>query len=92
MTRRVRLKIKGLVQGVFYRAEAREQAQALGVKGYARNDRDGSVTVVGVGDDTALLKLIEWCKRGPQGARVDNVEIAYENPVEDETFTGFDIH
>ena len=72
---RARLRIHGLVQGVFYRASARQQAQTLGLSGFVRNCDDGSVEVVAEGEDAAVEKLIAWCRIGPRDARVTDVEI-----------------
>jgi acylphosphatase len=72
---RVELRVRGRVQGVFYRASAREQARALGLTGYARNLDDGSVEVVAEGEQAAIERLIAWCRIGPSGARVSDVEV-----------------
>jgi acylphosphatase len=66
--------IEGRVQGVFFRASAREQATELGLRGYARNLHDGRVEVLAVGDVQALERLAEWLKRGPAQAHVTRVE------------------
>ncbi|UHQ24336.1 acylphosphatase [Lysobacter sp. 5GHs7-4] len=65
--------VSGKVQGVWFRASAREQALALGLRGYARNLADGRVEVLAVGDATALAQLETWLRRGPANARVDDV-------------------
>lgn len=92
MTKRVQLKVKGKVQGVFYRAETQSMAQALGLRGYAQNNRDGSVTVIAIGEEPLLRQLIDWCKKGPSDARVDEVEITYDDPPGDESLEGFSIY
>ena len=66
--------VEGRVQGVFFRASARQQAEALGLRGYARNLHDGRVEVLAVGDVQAVERLAEWLKHGPPHARVDRVE------------------
>jgi acylphosphatase len=66
--------VEGRVQGVFFRASARAQAKALGLRGYARNLHDGRVEVLAVGDVQALEHLAAWLKQGPPHARVDRVE------------------
>ena len=66
--------VEGRVQGVFFRASAKQQAQALGVRGYARNLHDGRVEVLAVGDVQAVERLEEWLKHGPPHARVDRLE------------------
>ncbi len=92
MIKRATLRVRGRVQGVFYRAETRVQAVKLGLKGYARNNRDGTVTVVAVGDESDLQKLAAWCQKGPDFAKVENIETSYEEPKSDEEFSGFEIY
>ncbi len=65
--------VTGRVQGVFYRASARERALELGVVGYARNQPDGSVEVLASGSDAALDALQRWLQQGPPAARVERV-------------------
>lgn len=66
--------IRGKVQGVWFRASTREQAQRLGLHGYARNLDDGRVEVLAVGDPDAIDTLAHWLAQGPPDARVDEVE------------------
>jgi acylphosphatase len=63
------------VQGVGYRANTRRIANRLGLKGYVRNLRDGSVEIHAEGDDEMIERLIQWCYRGPTGAVVKKVLI-----------------
>jgi acylphosphatase len=63
----------GRVQGVFFRASAREEAVRLGLTGYARNLADGSVEVLACGEEPALAELERWLHTGPPSARVDAV-------------------
>ncbi len=79
---RVRIKVYGLVQGVFFRANARERAYKLGLRGWIRNNEDGGVEILAEGRGEAVQKLVEWCKLGPGMARVDKVEITEEEPEE----------
>jgi acylphosphatase len=74
MKRRVRLQISGVVQGVSFRWSMEREARRLGVSGWVRNRRDGSVESVAEGDEAILKELIEWAHEGPPGARVTNVE------------------
>lgn len=66
--------VSGKVQGVWFRASARDQALALGLRGYVRNLPNGSVEVLAVGDDEAVDALAAWLRQGPPLARVDELE------------------
>jgi acylphosphatase len=70
------LHITGKVQGVFYRKSTREVATALGLKGWVRNEPDGSVKAEVYGNRESCLKLIDWCHKGPPAARVDAVRVS----------------
>ncbi len=63
--------VSGLVQGVFFRASTLEQAQRLGVTGYARNLPDGCVEVVACGTHERVADLCTWLRSGPPQAQVD---------------------
>jgi len=76
---RVRLRIEGRVQGVFFRASAQEEAGRLGLKGWVRNCPDGSVEVVAEGERKKIDDLINWCHHGPPGAHVHNVRLQWED-------------
>jgi len=69
-----RFVVSGRVQGVFFRASTREEAQRLGLTGHARNLPDGTVEVVACGDDAALAQLESWLAFGPPLAQVSRVE------------------
>jgi acylphosphatase len=69
----VRCLVAGRVQGVFYRASARHEAQQLGLTGYARNLMDGRVEVVACGNKKAVETLHEWLRKGPANAQVSGV-------------------
>jgi acylphosphatase len=77
---RARVIIEGRVQGVFFRHHTQETASRLGVKGWVRNRRDGSVEAVFEGDQDRVDQIIQWCHRGPSGAGVKNVSVTLENP------------
>jgi acylphosphatase len=68
------------VQGVFFRTETRERARSLGVGGWIRNVPDGSVEAVFEGDEERVSSMVDWCRRGPSGARVDHVDVEWEDP------------
>jgi acylphosphatase len=72
---RAEVRITGFVQGVFFRAEARNRARSLGLAGWVRNAPDGSVEAVFEGDSERVESMVEWCRRGPRGAQVDDVEV-----------------
>jgi acylphosphatase len=71
--------VSGRVQGVFFRSETRHEAKKHGVKGWIRNVRDGRVEAVFEGEKDVVKKLIEFCKRGPPGARVTHVDVKWES-------------
>jgi acylphosphatase len=73
--RRVHLRIHGLVQGVSYRASARDQALRLGVLGWVRNLPHGDVEAVVSGPPAAVDQFIAWCRQGPEEATVDSVAV-----------------
>ena len=72
-TRRIRLIIRGRVQGVWYRGSAQEVAGELGLTGWVRNLSDGSVELVAEGESSALESLKVWCREGPLLARVYDI-------------------
>jgi acylphosphatase len=72
--------VHGRVQGVFFRAEARSRAASLGLSGSVRNLRDGGVEAVFEGNPERVESMVEWCRRGPAGASVEDVEISDEEP------------
>jgi acylphosphatase len=68
------VRVRGRVQGVGYRAFVEHQASALGLEGWVRNRRDGSVEALFAGPDAVVADMIEQCRRGPTYARVEAVE------------------
>lgn len=86
-TVRAHLIISGRVQGVWFRASTREVAEQLGVSGWVRNIPGGRVEAVFEGDPEAVRQAIDWCHQGPPGARVDRVDVTWEEPVGEKGFT-----
>jgi acylphosphatase len=76
--KRVRVRIHGRVQGVFFRAEARSRAESLGIAGWVRNAPDGSVEALFEGEPDRVDSMVEWCRHGPSGAHVNGVEFEEE--------------
>ena len=89
MTSRVHLVITGRVQGVWFRANTQKKAKTLDLKGWVKNRPDGRVEAVFEGEKEQIDRIIEWCKKGPSFARVDDVQIQWETPMGD--FTTFTI-
>lgn len=83
-----KLKVSGKVQGVFFRDSTRTKARELGVTGFVRNEKDGSVYIEAEGIKDQLLPFLDWVKRGPEQARVDKV-VQEEGPIQG--FPGFEI-
>lgn len=67
--------MEGKVQGIFFRATARDVARFLGVKGWVKNRWDGKVELTVEGEEEAVDKMIQWCHSGPAGALVTTVEV-----------------
>jgi len=70
-----RIRVIGRVQGVFFRAWTRDEAQTLGIDGWVRNCSDGSVEAQLEGDQEAIEELVDLMREGPPGARVEGVEV-----------------
>ncbi len=77
---RAELTISGLVQGVFYRASAQEEAMRLGLAGEIRNLPGGDVEAVVEGEKARIEEFIAWCRRGPPAARVEDVRVRWSAP------------
>ena len=80
--------IHGRVQGVFFRDTTRREAESRGVAGWARNLADGTVEAVFEGPADAVEAMLDFARRGPQGARVEDVELFDEEP---EGLSGFEV-
>ena len=89
MHKSYKLQITGKVQGVWYRASAKDKALELGLTGKVWNEKDGSVGAIIQGDEELISEFIEWCKKGPPLSRVDQV-YSEEIPAS-ENFGSFEI-
>ena len=85
----VNLMIHGIVQGVWFRASTKEVADMHRVSGWVRNTPEGCVEAFAQGPEKAVDSLVEWCRRGPAGARVDRVDVSPGAP--DPLIKGFQI-
>ncbi|MFC0681715.1 acylphosphatase [Lysobacter korlensis] len=84
---RVRAVARGAVQGVGFRYSARREAQKLGLGGFARNLPDGGVELEAEGSPEAVEEFIAWSRRGPIGARVDDLDAEDVPAVGEQDFT-----
>lgn len=80
--------VSGRVQGVFFRQKTLERARQRGITGWVRNRDDGRVEAVFEGDDDAVRSMIDWCRRGPRLAVVEEVSVDFEEATGE--FDGFD--
>ena len=71
----IRAEITGRVQGVFFRARTKTEADRIGIKGWVRNRPDGTVEAIFEGDPETVSQMVDWCKKGPSLSRVDHVYI-----------------
>ncbi len=71
--------ISGMVQGVGYRWNTQRQANKLGLTGWVRNLRDGRVEAVFEGEESTVRDMVQWCHTGAPSARVDDVDVDYED-------------
>lgn len=84
---RAHVRVRGRVQGVYFRYSVQDEARRTGVAGWVRNTLDGRVEAIFEGRREAVGALIAFCHRGPPAARVDEVEVKWEEP--EEIFSGF---
>lgn len=75
---RASVRIEGLVQGVSFRYHTRNQARRLSLAGWVKNLTDGSVKAVFEGEEAGVRQMIDWCRRGPEAAQVDKVDVTIE--------------
>lgn len=79
MKARAHVFISGRVQGVFFRSETRHEARKHGLSGWVRNLPDDRVEAVFEGEEEDVKKLLEFCRRGPPGARVTGADVTWES-------------
>lgn len=84
----IEIRVEGKVQGVYYRAVARERAKELDITGWVKNTADGAVLIRATGSGRALRQFVKWCGEGPPDAVVEQV---IETDVADESFPDFQI-
>jgi acylphosphatase len=85
---RKRVVARGNVQGVFFRDATQREAKSAGVAGWVRNRSDGAVEAVFEGDEQAVERMVEFARRGPRRADVEDLEVVDEDP---EGLSGFDV-
>ena len=76
--KRVHLTVYGRVQGVFFRYNTKKIADKLKLKGWVKNNPNNTVEIMGEGDDESIDTLINWCRKGPVGAKVEKVDVREE--------------
>lgn len=77
--KQIKLKVSGKVQRVFYRDAIRRKAEELELSGFARNEDDGTVTIVAEGQEADLIKLLEAAWQGSPSSKVENVIEEWHN-------------
>jgi acylphosphatase len=82
MKTRAHVFVTGRVQGVFFRSETKHNADSHDVKGWVRNLPDSRVEAVFEGEKGAVQTLVDFCRHGPSGAKVTNINLTWE------TYTG----
>lgn len=86
---RARVVVSGRVQGVWFRDSCRHEADRLGLAGWVRNNRDGTVEAVFEGSEEAVGEMVGWCRVGSPRAVVEGVDVGFEEPRGE---PGFRIH
>ena len=80
MEKKFIIKVYGKVKGVWFRKSAQQKALALGLRGFCKNMEDGSVYIEAEGDLEKLFNFVNWCKKGPELAEVENIKMSEETP------------
>lgn len=76
MVKHLNIKVYGRVQGVFFRYSAKDAAEKLSVKGFARNEDISSVYIEAEGEEENLDQFLNWCKNGPPHAKVEKIDVS----------------
>ena len=76
MTKHIDIKVTGKVQGVFFRASTKAVADQMGIRGFVKNEKDGSVYIEAEAEPFILDAFIDWCKEGPEKSVVENVVLS----------------
>ena len=85
--KRAEVTVRGMVQGVFFRVETRDRARSLGLSGWVTNAHDGTVRAAFEGDEERVRSMVDWCGRGPSGARVEGVDVEWTQAEGEQGFT-----
>lgn len=86
MKKHYKLIVSGRVQGVGYRFSCSEMAHLLDIKGFVKNKRNGNVYIEAEGEENDLVEFISWCRQGPSWAKVIDIDIKEDIPVDYESF------
>ena len=89
MEKNLTVKIYGFVQGIFFRFGAKVEAEKQGIKGFARNEDDGSVYIEAEGEEGKLRDFLEWCRMGPTFAKVEKIDFEFKDELKG--FKSFDV-
>ena len=76
----VHVLISGRVQGVFFRANTKQQAEMLGLSGWVRNTKDGKVEAIFEGEEKGVNQILKWCHRGSSLSKVEKVDVKKQEP------------
>jgi len=90
MNKYIVIKISGRVQGVWFRQSAKDFSDSIELVGYAKNNKDETVTIEACGSEEQLNQLVSWCDNGSKMAQVDNVDIVWSETC-DTKFVDFKI-
>lgn len=86
MKKHFNITVKGKVQGVFFRASAKQMADLLGVKGFVQNEPNEDVYIEAEAEEEMLIKFTQWCHHGPNRAEVEKVSITEETVINFKVF------